>query len=123
MQPADPSSRSGCTSTGLVVGRPITTTCQNVTLAQFADELNRNFNIAATGRRVVDETGIRGAWNVSLAYRLTAPRAVEAGVAAVPAGEATSPFEAIERQLGLKLVEATVSVDAMLQRSVRGWNA
>jgi uncharacterized protein (TIGR03435 family) len=105
LQKADPSSRTGCRSNGLVVGAPTFITCQNVTMAQLADELNRSWVIGTTGRRVVDETGIQGTWNLTLTYRVVPPAPPTPGAAPEPTGE-VSPFEAIEKQLGLELREA-----------------
>jgi uncharacterized protein (TIGR03435 family) len=105
LKKADPSNRTACRSNGLVVGAPTVITCHNVTMAQFVDELNRSFVIATTGRRVVDETGIQGTWDVTLSYR-TRPRAEPTpGVAPEPIDE-ISPFEALRKQLGLELKEA-----------------
>jgi uncharacterized protein (TIGR03435 family) len=73
LKKADPSNRTGCRSNGLTVGGPTVITCQNVTMAQFVDELNRSFMISASGRRVVDATGIAGTWDVTLSYRTRPP--------------------------------------------------
>jgi uncharacterized protein (TIGR03435 family) len=105
LKKADPSNRTGCRSNGLVVGVATVITCQNVTMAQFVDELNRSFVISASGRRVVDETGMEGNWDVTLSYRTRPPAEPTPGVAPEPTDE-LSPFEAVEKQLGLKLTEA-----------------
>jgi uncharacterized protein (TIGR03435 family) len=109
LKKADPSNRTGCRSNGIVVGAPTFITCQNVTMAQLADELNRSFMIATSGRRVVDDTGIEGTWDLTLTYRVRPPTPPTPGVAPEPTDD-VSPFEALEKQLGLKLGEATRSM-------------
>jgi uncharacterized protein (TIGR03435 family) len=109
LKTADPSTRAGCKATGLVPGASSAITCQNVTLAEFVDVLNRQISVIAAGRRVIDETGIQGTWDVTLTYRVIPVAAAAPGVAADPAGD-LSPFDAIERQLGLKLQEAKRAV-------------
>jgi uncharacterized protein (TIGR03435 family) len=104
---ADPSSRTGCRSNGVNGGVPTIVTCQNVTMAQFAEELNNDFMLATgrlRGRRVVDETGLQGTWDVTFTYRVRPPAAAVPGVASEPDGN-TSPAQALE-QLGFRFVEA-----------------
>jgi uncharacterized protein (TIGR03435 family) len=101
---ADASSRTFCRSTGMVFRAPTVVTCQNVTMAQFVEELNHSMAIAAGGRRIFDETGLDGTWDLTLTYR-TAPTPVPTpDAASEPTGDVPIP-EALERQLGLKLVE------------------
>jgi uncharacterized protein (TIGR03435 family) len=101
---ADLSSRTGCRSTGVAIGQPTIVTCQNVTMAQFADALNSEFLIAAGGRgRIVDATGLQGTWDLTFRYRVSPPVPTEPGQAAEPTGD-LPPLQALERQLGLKIV-------------------
>jgi uncharacterized protein (TIGR03435 family) len=102
---ADASSRAECRSTGVIIGAPTTVTCQNVTMAQFVEELNHAMPIATAGRRIVDDTGIQGTWDVTLRYRYGPVPLAAPGVASEPTGDVSIP-EALERQLGLKLVDA-----------------
>ena len=83
---------------------PTVVTCQNATIAQFVEELNHSMAIASGGRRIVDETGLTGSWNVTLTYRVAPAPAPTPGAASEPTGDLPIP-EALERQLGLKLVE------------------
>jgi uncharacterized protein (TIGR03435 family) len=115
MKKADPDSRIFCKSAGAPVGAPPGSrvfTCQNVTMAQFADRLQ---NLTPElNWPVPDATGIQGGWDFSLTFSISstmmAARPVgEPGQAApdvpsasVPAGGYTI-FEAVEKQLGLKL--------------------
>jgi uncharacterized protein (TIGR03435 family) len=106
LRKADPSSRTGCTSNGTLVGIPTVLTCRNVMMTQFAEQLNHHMPIVASGRRVVDASGIQGVWDLSLTYRVAAGANTNApGVASDPAG-GVSLFEALEQQLGLKLEKA-----------------
>jgi uncharacterized protein (TIGR03435 family) len=102
---ADPSSRSGCRSTGVAVGVPTTLTCRNVTMAQFVDVLNSEFLIVGGrgGRRFVDATGLQGTWDLTVRYRIRAAVAAEPGQAPEPTGD-LPPLQALEQQLGLKIV-------------------
>jgi len=86
-------------------------TCQNITMAQFADWLSSN-GIGLSGP-VSDATGLNGAWDFSLTYSFAMPAALARGVETGPPGgdlpAAAEPtagytlFEALEKQLGLKL--------------------
>jgi uncharacterized protein (TIGR03435 family) len=128
LKKADPSTRTGCkapaNAAAIVIsssrGLPIRTiNCQNITMAQFADQLQI---LAATyiSHPVVDGTGLQGAWDFTLSFSpipaaqlagLTglrgAPPVGAAGNADITAsdsiGGGTSVFDAVEKQLGLKL--------------------
>jgi uncharacterized protein (TIGR03435 family) len=115
LKDADSSERSTCTMSLADGGRAYT--CQNVTMAQFAEKLRG----AAQGyidHPVVDLTGLTGTYDFSarwaprgrtLGRAGAAPAASGDGAAAGPASSSPDPtaeltvFEAIERQLGLKL--------------------
>jgi len=81
-------------------------TCQNMTMAQIGDELQRVANgyIYST---VTDGTGIKGSWDFTLSFSSadkmqTASAAPSADGASDPSG-AVSLFDAVSKQLGLKL--------------------
>jgi len=101
LKKADLSSRTGCRSNGVTIGAPTIIKCQNVTRAQFAEELNHQ-PIVSSGRRVVDSTSIEGSWDLTLSYGIVPGRGGAPGEAADPAG-GVSIFDAMEQQLGLKL--------------------
>ena len=116
MKKADPASRTSCKSAQAPAGSPPGSqmlTCQNITMAQFADRMQ---NMAAElNWGVLDATGIEGGWDFTLLYSRGGPvMALPArGGDAAPVGggqaSASDPnggytiFEAVEKQLGLKL--------------------
>ena len=78
-------------------------------MAQFVERLNHETIILASGRRVVDASGIADTWDFTLSYRQRPPTNsanAAAGIASDPTGGVNvSIFEAVEQQLGLKLVQ------------------
>jgi uncharacterized protein (TIGR03435 family) len=123
MKKADPDSRTSCKNTNAPPGSPPGSrlmTCQNITMAQFTERLQ---NLTQEMNwPVEDATGIEGGWDFSLTFSMgrgmmagmppPLPRGGDAG----PAGPAGAPlpsaeeptagytlFEAVEKQLGLKL--------------------
>ncbi len=130
LKPADPSNRAGCKVAQALPSREpggppaslggilSVVTCQNMTMAEFAERLD---TIAATYVHypVLNSTTLDGAWdfnfsfstvNTALAARLGVLDALGGG-ARGPGGDATAAdpaggvtiFEAVEKQLGLKL--------------------
>jgi uncharacterized protein (TIGR03435 family) len=116
MKKADPTTRASCKSLNAPPGSAPGTqvmSCQNVTMAQFGDQLqNRGPGLFWP---VLDATGLEGGWDFTLTYNrlagvnLNAPvRVGDAGAAggapvAADPGGGLSIFEAVEKQLGLKL--------------------
>jgi uncharacterized protein (TIGR03435 family) len=121
MKKADPSARAWCKSASQVPGAPPpppgtqALICQNITMSQFADMLRgRSPDLQSP---ILDSTGIEGGWDFTLTFNpvlgLNLPvgivRAPEAGPAGNPAPAASEPgagysiYEALEKQLGLKL--------------------
>ena len=79
-------------------------TCQNMTIAQIGDELQRVAN-GYIYNTVVDGTGLRGSYDFTLSFSSAdrvLPAAGDAGNSPDPNG-ALSVFDAVNRQLGLKL--------------------
>jgi uncharacterized protein (TIGR03435 family) len=111
---ADSSARSTCRAGLGDGGRQIT--CTNITMAQFAEKLT-TLNTGYLDRRVVDLTGIKGAYDLMFTYMPRAQlergnAAARAAVSAPGSGAVPVPadrpvgltlFEAIDKQLGLKL--------------------
>jgi uncharacterized protein (TIGR03435 family) len=80
-------------------------TCRNATLEQFADQLRSAAREQFLAGEIVDATGIEGRWDINLTFTpdLGFRRGSDAGQeAADPAGGLTV-FEALEKQLGLKI--------------------
>jgi uncharacterized protein (TIGR03435 family) len=120
MKKADPASRTFCRNGNAPPGAPPGSrvlTCQNVTMAQFAERLQ---NLAPDMNwPVPDATGIEGGWDFTLMFSMRPmmagmvgmPRGGggDAGPGAAPMPSASEPvdgytlFEAVEKQLGLKL--------------------
>ncbi len=127
LKKADPANHTGCkTARAPRVPDggppPMIATCQNITVAQFAEQLQ---TIAGPYFRypVLNASGIEGSWDFSLSFSPTPPNLAgpnqaggsgggrngggKSGVAAAvvssdPSG-AVSIFDAVEKQLGLKL--------------------
>ncbi len=109
LKEADPAARSTCKQSAADGARNLT--CQNTTMAQFSERL-RNAAAAYLDHPVVDMTGLKGAYDFTLSF---APRArLMAGGDRPPATDGAVPaasdrpvgytvFEAVDRQLGLKL--------------------
>lgn len=123
---ADPSNRAGCREgpgadgkdprlTNPMASRLIT--CRNVTMAQFTTELN---DLMYGELPVVDATGIAGRYDITLNF--SPPSALEGSlardadgnvIASEPNG-AISIFEAVRRQLGLKLQSRNVKTEVLV---------
>jgi len=115
LKKADAASRTFCKPAVPPAGAPAGSrllNCRNVTMAQFADRLQ--YIASELNWPVLDATGIEGNWDFSLMYSRSivlanpAGRGGESGPAS-GAAAATDPnggitlFEALEKQLGLKL--------------------
>ena len=115
MKKADPASRTFCKNVDAPAGAPPgsrTLNCQNVTMAQFAERLqNASAELAFP---VLDATGIEGGWDFTLVFSrntMAVPVRMRGEDAGAPGGApaASDPnggytlFEAVEKELGLKL--------------------
>jgi uncharacterized protein (TIGR03435 family) len=92
-------------------------TCRNMTLAQFADELN---SVLYAFSPIADETGIIGRYDMTINFTPPAairdpglPAATDDPVAPEPDGT-ISIFEALSKQLGLKLQPRKVKVAVLV---------
>ncbi len=114
LRPANPESRTRCTegpgpdgkdprNTSTVLNRLVT--CQNMTLAQIGDEL-QNLAPGYIYNQVLDATNIPGSWDFTLSFssadQIKAAAASSDNGASDPNG-ALSIFDAVSKQLGLKL--------------------
>ena len=115
MKKADPTSRTSCKNGSAPPGAPPGSqllTCQNITMAQFADRLQNMTQ--ELNWPVLDATSIEGGWDFTLMFSRNAGmmrggRGGDSGplggvtpAASEPTGALTI-FEAVEKQLGLKL--------------------
>jgi uncharacterized protein (TIGR03435 family) len=113
---ANPEKRAGC-ARQVTLGALPELVCQNITMAQFAEQMESYE--PSIFFPVADATGLQGAWDFKLTYnpeanslflQAAANRRALAGVdAPATAAEAAAPtgsisfFDAVEKQLGLKL--------------------
>jgi uncharacterized protein (TIGR03435 family) len=127
MKKADPASRTSCKDVPPPPGAPPFTrvmTCQNITMAQFVDRLRNVVPDLSLG--VADATGIEGGWDFSLTFSMNfgVPMMMARGggdlVSAGGSPAAPDPsgglsiFEAVEKQLGLKLEKQKRSVPVIV---------
>jgi len=118
---ADPANRTGCKEAPAAPKDPRDTnparsrliTCQNMTMTQFAEQLQR----LAPGYihvPVLDSTGIEGNWDITLSFSTAGfiQAAGRGGGGGAPSGDAPTAsdpnggltlFDAVNKQLGLKL--------------------
>ena len=107
LKKADPNSRASCRSPTPGPGTPPGSrviACQNVTIAQFAERLQRL--TPELTHPVLDRTAMEGTWDLTLTFNPSAGMSMGRGgaeaAASDPSGSYTI-FEAMEKQLGLKL--------------------
>jgi uncharacterized protein (TIGR03435 family) len=107
--PADPTAVKPFPNMGTMVS------CRNMTMEDFAQNLNQ-----ATGffdHPIVDATGLKGGWNFKIGWSRVnqgppPPNANQAGEAAEPTG--LTSYEAVERQMGVKLVKQRRSIPVII---------
>jgi uncharacterized protein (TIGR03435 family) len=129
LKPADPSELSTCNPSA---GEGTTIlTCQNITMAQFAERLAVQPGIEYP---VVDQTGLTGSWDFSLAWspraQQTSRRRRDSDLAGGAVPKASDPLpgltilDALSRQLGLRIRDVrhpmTVLVIDHLDRTPTG---
>lgn len=120
---ADPSERTKCKEGPGAdgkdprIGHPVLSrlvTCQNMTMPEYAEQLSRLLG-GVVRTPVVDSTGIDGAYDLTLSFTdngLATALANQPG-AADPGGEVTL-FEALEKQLGLKLEKRNIPMPVVV---------
>ncbi len=115
LKPSDGSEESGCTvDAGRTPRDQVVLTCRNMTMTAFANDIPNRWPASdyVFNYRVVDRTGLKGAWNFSVKYNRRA-----AGQPA--AAETISLFDAFENQLGLKLALTKVPTPVVVVDSVK----
>jgi uncharacterized protein (TIGR03435 family) len=124
LKKADPASRIGCkveNAPNAIAAGPLPlparlVTCQNITMAQFVDQLQALVPASYIRYPVLDATGIEGAWDFSFTFSPINPAQIAGPRGAPPTGGAgpadigaadpvggVTLFDAVEKQLGLKL--------------------
>lgn len=119
LKKADPAARTWCKNASQVPGAPPppprsqSLICQNITVTQFANLLRGR--TPELSQPVLDSTGLEGGWDFTLTFnpvialQAAVARPPEAGPAGNLSPAAAEPaagysiFEAVEKQLGLKL--------------------
>ena len=136
MKKADPDSRSWCKNPPTPAGAPPGTrvfSCQNVTMDEFAERMQNMTQELSWP--VANATGIEGRWDFTLTFSMGMPMmgpaagrgAAEGSADGAPMPTASNPtggytlFEAIEKQLGLKLEKQkrtmpVIVIDSMEQK-------
>ena len=112
MKKADPARRTSCrrdTAPSGAQGFLTRYTCRNITMAEFAAWFS-NRAIGLKSGPISDNTGLSGAWDFTLIYD---PQDSFGPPSADPSGGYTI-FEAMQRQLGLKLVTTTAPQPVMV---------
>lgn len=94
---------------------PVLFACRNVTMAAFVDQLP-SLPFASgylLNYRVVDQTGLNGAWDFTVKWTMFDP-----GAPGQAAGNNITLFDAFENQLGLKLELTTIPTPVVVVDSV-----
>jgi uncharacterized protein (TIGR03435 family) len=98
------------TSAGTPVVPMFVLTCRSVTLSVFAEALRRALGTPQPGP-VADMTGLSGTFDIDL--RFTPPQ-----LAAIAGGQGATIFEAVDRQLGLKLEARKIPTPSIIVERV-----
>jgi uncharacterized protein (TIGR03435 family) len=96
--------------------------CKNTTMAELAENLQRMAN-AYIDHPIVDATGLQGGWDFLIGWtpkamldapRVPAPNQPAGGIAEAAEPNGISAFEAVEKELGLKLVKQKRSIPVIV---------
>jgi uncharacterized protein (TIGR03435 family) len=85
--------------------------CRNTTMAAFAAELRRMVGVQLGQEPVIDDTGLKGAWNFDVHWSIGL-------IGLANQGEQIPVTEAIDHQLGLKLEQRLIPKEVLLIESV-----
>jgi uncharacterized protein (TIGR03435 family) len=108
--PASPDSGPSAASPQVIALPVIAYTCHNTTMASLASALGSIPGAAQYfgDKPVVDQTELKGSWNFVLRFTPKVPPGINV------TGEVTPLFDAIEKQLGLKIEEARVPMPVVV---------
>lgn len=120
LRKADGSGDSGCNPESQT-GRPqpfgagsvpsVSYLCRNVTMAAFADTMRSMAGTYLDGSRVMDQTGLKGAWDFNLKW--TAKSNLKSAGA-----DGVTLFDALDQQLGIKMALSRVALPVIVVDSV-----
>jgi uncharacterized protein (TIGR03435 family) len=85
--------------------------CRNMTMAAFAAELRRMLGVQVGQEPVIDDTGLKGAWNFDVRWSIGL-------IGLVNQGEQIPVADAIDKQLGLKLEQRPMPKQVLVIESV-----
>ena len=107
---------SGCTVQAGTLREPVVFQCRNMTMAGFADDLSTRWPAPdyLFNYRVVDRTGLKGAWDFS--FECSRPPSSRPPNGLAPTA-VTTLSDAIENQLGLKLTLTKAARPAVVVES------
>ena len=92
-------------------GGTIQYNCRNMTMPAFAAGLGRMMGVQVGTEPVIDQTGLKGAWNFDVRWSMGL-------LAVLQQGDQIPATDAIEKQLGLKLEQRPVSKQVLVVESV-----
>jgi uncharacterized protein (TIGR03435 family) len=112
-RPTGPPQAAGPQAAGPAPPPTFSYSCRNMTMAAFAEGMR---NMAASflyigDNLVVDQTGLQGAWDFDFKY-------TQRGRSAASAADTITIFDALDKQLGLKLEPAEVPMPVIVVDSV-----
>ncbi len=99
------------TTINLGPGGTIQYACRNITMAVFAAGLRTMMGVQLGSEPVVDQTGLKGAWNFEVRWSMGM-------FGALRPGEQISVADAMDKQLGLRLEQKPVSKQVLVVESV-----
>ena len=85
--------------------------CRNMTMAAFAAELRRMLGVQVGQEPVIDDTGLKGAWNFDVKWSIGL-------IGLANQGDQIPVAEAIDKQLGLKLEQRPMPKQVLVIESV-----
>jgi uncharacterized protein (TIGR03435 family) len=98
-----------------VAGSEIQYACRNLSMATFAGNLSGILGTELGGNPVMDRTGLKGLWNIEFKWQLPAYACLKCDLSA---DDRAQFFDAVEKQLGLKLELQQVPIPVILVESV-----
>jgi uncharacterized protein (TIGR03435 family) len=98
-----------------VAGSEIQYACRNLSMAAFAGNLGNILGTELGGNPVMDRTGLKGLWNIEFKWQLPAVACLKCDLSA---DDRAQFFDAVEKQLGLKLELQQVPIPVILVDSV-----